>query len=344
MAQRGVTGGLPALITHPKWKEVADSIKSLPPCWIREDILFWEISWKPEAMPAPERLEAVIKLCALSGKKLQLGIVPCPIPTNEFWNKRVGGPWQDWFRPDFRIWEQIKITLQLIIDFAVSTWSEYGGKKEDLRFEWFNEPGVGHVSGASPEREPLGNWSQKHHEFCNFLLVKDKPISFRGHKVVGSTLSFFGEGKNEIQELKTAPGGKQGEWWGKMSRRAVNLGIYLPRAAKSPRDAVGLYKPEFERILLEMQNLPVAAPKGPLCIHEWYLSKPMLGYRNGECEDKFRADCIVAVGELITSYKEIELAFFFTHYYPPEAEKTPYDKHSAFKGATRNAMLKYLAG
>lgn len=94
-----------------------------------------------------------------------------------------------------------------------------------------------------------------------------------------------------------------------MNRRAVNLGIYLPRAAKSPRDAVGLYKPEFERILLEMQNLPVAAPKGPLCIHEWYLSKPMLGYRNGECEDKFRADCIVAVGELITSYKEIELAF-----------------------------------
>lgn len=344
MAQRGVTAGLPALITHPKWKEVSDSVKSLPSCWIREDILFWEVSWKPEELPAKERLEAVLKLCATSGKKLQLGIVPCPVPSNEFWNKRVGGPWADWFRPDFRVWEPIRKTLQMQIDFVLDKWSEFGGKREDLRFEWFNEPGTGHVSGANPEKEPVGNWSQKHHEFCNFMLVGPNAIDFHGHKVVGSTLSFFGEGKPEEQEYRTAPGGKQGQWWSKMSRRAVNMGIYMYRPAKSPQDAVALYKPEFERIITAMQNLEVAAPKGPICIHEWYLSKPMLGYRAGECEESFRADCIHAVGEFIAAHKEVEIAYFFTHWYPPEREQTVYDKHSAFSGPSRNAMIKYLRG
>lgn len=342
--QRGVTGGLPSKVSSPRWSPLAESIKALPTCWIREDFLFWELCWKPGQITDSARLDALLKLIVSSGKKLMLNVVPCPHPSAEDWAKRVGGPWDTWMRPDFRLWEPIQETLQLAIDHCVETWEGYGGKKGGLIFEWYNEPATGHVSGGNPSKEAKGTWSKQFHTFCNYLLTGASAIDFHGYRLVGPTLSFFGEESAEKRELVTAPGGSDGDWWSRMERRCMNLGIYLPRASKSPEDAAGMYRMELERIMAAMKRLNIDPPKSPLRIHEWYVTKPMLGYRQGECDDSFRADCIVAIGEVIGSYRDIEAAFFFTHFFPPEQVKTPYDEHTAFSGPARTALTKYLIG
>ncbi|MBS1727817.1 MAG: hypothetical protein JST51_13940 [Armatimonadetes bacterium] len=342
--QRGVTAGLPSKVSHPRWNTIADSVRQLPPCWIREDFLFWELCWKPLEITDSARLDAVLKLAVTSGKKLMLNVVPCPFPDAEEWKKRVGGAWDPWMRPDFRIWEPIRETLGTAIDYCVRKWESLGGAKANLVFEWYNEPATGHVSGGNADKEAKGTWNPQFHAFCNYLLVGSNAVDFHGYKLVGPTLSMFGEGDAERQELKTALGGSEGQWWSKMQRRCVNLGIYLPRAAKSADEASDMYRVELERIIGLMKGLAVAPAKSPIRIHEWYVSKPMLGYRNGECEDSFRADCIVAIGEVIASYRDIEAAFFFTHFYPPEQVKSPYDDHSAFSGPARTAMVRFLSG
>lgn len=341
MIQRGVTAGLPGRTSSPQWKAVAQSVKALPTCWIREDFLFWEVCWNPGELSMPERLDAVLDVALSGGKKLMLNLVPCPHPTSEGWNKRLGGPWDTWMRPDFRLWEPIQESTQLALDHCIDRWESKGGKKTSLVFEWFNEPATGHVSGGSEAKEAKGTWSKQFHSFCDYLLTENSPLDFKGYKLVGPTLSMFGEGEAERVELKTAP---QGEWWGKMQRRCMNLGIYLPRQARTPDDAASMYRKELERIIQLMKRLDVGVPKSPLRIHEWYVSKPMLGYRNGECDDGFRADCIDAIGDVIASYKDIEAAFFFSHFYPPENVKTPYDVHSAFSGPARTAMTRWLKG
>ncbi|MEI8281889.1 MAG: hypothetical protein WCG75_05755, partial [Armatimonadota bacterium] len=315
MTQRGVTAGLPSKVSDPKWSSIADGVRSLPTCWIREDFLFWEVCWNPVEIVAPERLDAVMALCISSGKKLMLNVVPCPHPTSEGWQRRLGGSWPVWMRPDFRLWEPIRESLQLAIDHCVNKWQSMKGSKASLVFEWFNEPATGHASGGNLSLEPKGTWNTQFHAFCNYLLVGPKAVSFHGHQLVGSTLSFFGEKDAERVELLTATGGHHGEWWSKMSRRCVNLGIYLPQRANTPDEAAALYRRELERILGTVSHLKIAPPSQKIRVHEWYVTKPMLGYRNGECDDTFRADCIQAIGETIVSYRSIEAAFFFAHYH-----------------------------
>jgi hypothetical protein len=344
LIQRGVTAGLPSKITDPRWKSIADSVRQLPTCWIREDFLFWEVCWNPGEIVAPQRLDAVMALCLSSGKKLMLNVVPCPHPTAEGWKKRVGGSWETWMRPDFRLWEPIRETLQLAIDHCTAKWLAMGGQRKSLVFEWYNEPATGHVSGGNLAKEPRGTWSHEFHTFCNFLLIGPGAINFNGHFVVGPTLSMFGEKDAEHQELVTSIGHGDAQWWSKMSRRCVNLGIYLPKPAKTPDMAASMYRTELERILGKMKRLRVAPKSSSIRIHEWYVTKPMLGYRNGECEDDFRADCLTAIGEVIVSYRDIEAAFYFVHYFPPDPSNSPYEDHSAFSGPMRTALTHYLSG
>ena len=273
-----------------------------------------------------------------------LNVVPCPHPSSDGWKKRVGGPWETWMRPDFRLWESIRETLQLAIDHCVAHWESNCGQKNGLLFEWFNEPATGHVSGGSLNNEAKGTWSHQFHVFCDFLLLGSEGINFHGYPVVGPTLSFFGEKEAEQRELATVSGGKDGQWWSKMHRRCTNLGIYLPRPARSAEEAAGMYRRELERILGIMERLPLAPTKKKIRIHEWYVSKPMLGYHQAECDDSFRAECIHAIGEAIVSYRIVEAAFMFTHFYPPELVKTPYDDHSVFSGPARTAMTSFLKG
>jgi hypothetical protein len=344
LVQRGVTAGLPSKVTDPRWQRIADSVRQLPTCWIREDFLFWEVCWNPNEITSPERIEAVMDLCISSGKKLMLNVVPCPHPTSEGWKKRVGGEWETWMRPDFRIWEATRESLQLAIDHCIDHWVAHNGQKKSLVFEWFNEPATGHVSGGNLAKEPKGTWSKQFHTFCNYLLTGPDAVNFHGYPVVGPTLSFFGEKEAERQELNTVTGHDDGQWWSAMTRRCVNLGIYLPQPAKTPDSAAGMYREELERILQRVKGLKVATPKSPIRIHEWYVTKPMLGYRNGECDDSFRAECMIAISEVIASYRDIEAAFFFANFYPPEQVKTPYDDYSALSGPMRTALTQYLSG
>ncbi len=217
-----------------------------------------------------------------------------------------------------------------------------GGHRNALVVEWYNEPATGHVSGGNIENEPKGSWSREFHAFCNFLLIGPSGINFHGYPVVGPTLSFFGEKDAERQELATAMGGHDGHWLSKMTRRCVNLGIYLPRPAQSPEGAAEMYRVELERILRIVSGLAMPATPKHIRIHEWYVTKPMLGYPNGECEESFRAECIMAIGEAITSYRDIEAAFFFTHFYPPERVKSPYEDYGTFSGPCRTAMMRFL--
>ena len=342
--QRGVTAGLPSKITDPRWHSIAESVRQLPTCWIREDFLFWEVCWNPGEITAPELLDEVIKLCISTGKKLMLNVVPCPHPTSEKWQKRVGGPWETWMRPDFRLWEQIRETLQLAIDHCVDKWEVMNGQKKSLVFEWYNEPATGHASGGNIAKEPKGTWSKQFHTFNNYLLVGPDAITFHGYKVVGPTLSMFGEKDAERQELATVTGNGDAKWWARMSRRCVNLGLYCPEPAKTPEAAAAMYRVELERIIQRVKGLKIAVPKSPIRVHEWYVTKPMLGYRSGECDDAFRAECLVAIAEVISSYRDIEAAFFFTHFFPPEQAKTPYEDYSAFSGPMRTALTQYLRG
>lgn len=342
MIQRGVMAGLPTKTSSPDWKPIADSITQLPQCWIRESMHFHELCWEPNKFTNWERLEAVLKLTLQSKKKLMLVVVPCPHPTAEGWNKRVGGPWPWWWRPDFRIWEPIHETLQMAIDRICLKWFQLGGSKSSLVFEWFNEPATGHVAGGDPSREPKGMWSAQFHSFCNYLLIDNGGINWHGHKVVGATLSMFGQPEPERVELSTASGGDDGYWWTAMHRRCVNLGIYLPTPVQSPEEAASQYRKQLEVIMAKMANLDLPVPKSPLRVHEWYVTKPMLGYHNGACSDTLRRECMEAIGAVIKSYKDIEAAFFFAHHYNPPDPKSLYEQHSAFSGPARQAMVKFL--
>ncbi len=344
LIQRGVTAGLPSRVSDPRWAPVANSIHQLPACWIREDFLFWEVCWNPGEITSSERLDAVMALCLSSGKKLMLNVVPCPHPTSEVWKKRVGGSWETWMRPDFRLWEPIRETLQLAIDHCIEKWESMHGKKNALIFEWYNEPATGHVSGGNGAKEPKGTWSKQFHAFCDFLLTGPAGLNFHQYSVVGPTMSFFGEKDAERQELATVTGGHDGLWWSKMTRRCVNLGIYLPRQARSAEEAADMFRDELERVLAKVRALKLPPTRSKIRIHEWYVTKPMLGYPNGECDESFRADCIVSIGEAIATYREVEAAFFFTHFMTPEAVLSPYDDYGAFSGPSRAAMVKYLAG
>lgn len=342
MTKRGVTGMIPAKLT-PDYNPILDSLKSLPSCWVRNPIYFNEIFLSPHKRTNTAPLEYLLKAAISSGKKLQLILTPCPHPSCFDWQKPIGGPWAAWFRPDFRIWEPIKKDAQDIIDFTINTWESLGGTKTGLRFEWFNEPATGHVGGGDPKKEPKGLWSGEFHSFCNYLLVDNGGLNFRGYPLIGPTLSMFGQPEPERIELQSCPGGDDGFWWSKMQRRCVNVGIYAPRPAKSPEDAARMFRPELERIIAIMKNLPVPIESKKICIHEWYCTKPMLGYRDGKCDNQFVADCIEAIGEAICSYSDIEFAFLFAHHFndPPGSL---YEEFSCFSGPKRTAMSNYLVG
>ncbi len=343
--KRGVTAGIPLRRDPAHRKEVIASVRKLPPCWIRADIVFWEVFLTPDSTAHTSDLEDIIEICIESGKKLMLNLTPVPHPSFQAWHTVTGGPWPEWFRPDFRLWHLCRQKAQWLIDFLSKRWLKLGGSKEGLRFEWFNEPGHGHVGGTSPKSgQATGVWDIAFHSFCNFMLVDEGHLDFRGHILEGATLSFFGEGAPERQELATAPGGDDGQWWSAIDRRAFNLAVYSKERVKTPERYAEIHAEELERVVGKMKALPVNAPKGPICIHEWYITKPMLGYHDGSCSDQFKADAIVAVGESIARNPDIELAFFFTHYFPPSEMKDEYGKHSAYSGPSRKALERFLRG
>jgi hypothetical protein len=97
-------------------------------------------------------------------------------------------------------------------------------------------------------------------------------------------------------------------------------------------------------MIAKITALPIPTTSKQICIHEWYITKPMLGYYKGECDESLRAECIIATGEKIASYSEIEMAFFFTHYFPNEENVSEYEKYGAYRGLSRKALERFLRG
>lgn len=306
--------------------------------------MLWEV-YVDYDRPYWDDLDEGMRAVATSGKKLLLGLSPVPHPNNESWQRHTGGPWKEWWRPDFRLWSESRKRAQVMIDHCTKLWHELGGSTSGLRFEWFNEPAKGHVGGPSPESgQPDGMWDTAFHSFCNYMLVDDGHLNFHGHTVQGSTISFWGEGEREETELRTLVGGDDGQWWTRMNRRCANFSHYYRGQVKRPEEYAAQYGQALESMISKITALPIPTTSKQVCIHEWYVTKPMLGYYKGECDESLRAECIIATGEKIAQYKEIEMAFFFAHYFPPEASASEYTKYGAFQGPSRKALERFLRG
>lgn len=345
MLKRGVNTQIPLRRIGGPRVEVLSDMKKLPTCWIREQAMLWEIYGQIDK-PFWDDLDDRVQATASSGKKLLLGLTPVPHPSLYDWQKLTGGPWKEWWRPDFRLWNASRERAQIIIDRAVRLWKASGGSEAGLRFEWFNEPACGHVGGPSPSTgQAVGTWDSAFHSFCNYMLVDEGHLNFHGHIVQGSTISFWGEPGNEETELRTLVGGDDGQWWTRMNRRAVNISHYYQGGkVKRPEEYAAQFGGALEHMIAKTQALPIPTTSKAITIHEWYITKPILGYRQGECDESLRAECIIAAGEKIASYKEIEMAMFFAHYFPPAAEVNEYEKHSAFRGESRKALERFLRG
>ena len=306
--------------------------------------MLWEIYGdhdKPTWLDLEDRIRAV----ATSQKKLLLGLSPVPNPGNPSWHRYTGGPWKEWWRPDFRLWSAARERGQDIIDHSVNLWRQLGGQPDGLRFEWFNEPARGHVGGPSEASgQAVGTWDQAFHSFCNYMLVDDGQFDFHGHIVQGSTISFWGEPGPEAVELKTLVGGEDGQWWTRMNRRCANFSHYYRGQVRRPEEYANRYGEALESMIRKLTALDIPTTSKQICIHEWYITKPMLGYYKGECDESLRAECIIATGEKIASYKEIEMAFFFTHFFPNEESVSVYEKYSAYRGPSRKALERFLRG
>lgn len=344
MLRRGVSTAIPLRRTNGPRVEVINDLKTLPTCWIREQAMLWEIFAeydKPMWLDLDDRIRTV----AMSKKKLLLGLSPVPHPANPNWHRHTGGPWKEWWRPDFRLWGASRERAQDIIDHAVNLWRQLGGSPSGLRFEWFNEPARGHVGGPSEASgQAVGTWDTAFHSFCNYMLVDEGHLNFHGHTVQGSTLSFWGEPGPEAVELRTCVGGDDGQWWTRMNRRCANISHYYRGQVRRPEEYAKQYGEALESMIGKISALPIPTTSKQICIHEWYVTKPMLGYHKGECSDTLRAECIIAAGEEIARHSEIEMAFFFTHFFPDEANVSEYEKYSAYRGVGRKALERYLRG
>ena len=337
----GVTAHLPLHFSGTQAAKASEYIRNLPKCWIRDDLLFWTISFRPAELSSTGDLLAKIRLVAGGGHNLILNIVPCPRPDAPGWNTRIGGPWKFWFRPDFRLWDSIQETTQMQVDFVSNEWKKLGRTKSDLRFEWFNEPAAGHASGGDLP-EPRGNWSLEFHAMCNHLLLQSGGLNLRGHKLVGPTLSFLGEPAAEDQEIKTAPGGRLAKWWTKIDQRALNSRVYSPTPIKEPSQLVDLWRPELERRIKKLRSLDIPVTPDLVSLNEWYVTHPMLGYPKPPYDEGLRAECIAALGEQIFRTPHLESAFFYcllnTH-----VSTKPQDQHHTESSLAFSALCKYLA-
>ncbi len=345
MLRRGVSTQIPLRRTNGPRVEVINDLKKLPTCWVREQAMLWEIYIDPDK-PMWLDLDDRIRAVATSQKKLLLGLSPVPHPENTNWQRHTGGPWKEWWRPDFRLWDASRDRAQQMIDHTVELWQKLGGSPGGLRFEWFNEPARGHVGGPSDASgQPAGTWDTAFHSFCNYMLVDEGRLNFRGHTVQGSTISFWGEPEPEAVELRTLVGGDDGQWWTRMNRRCANISHYYRGGkVRRPEEYAAQYGGALESMIRKITALPIPTTSKQICIHEWYITKPMLGYHQGECDESLRAECIIAAGEKIASYKEIEMAFFFTHYFGDESKNSEYEKHSAYRGVSRKALERFLRG
>lgn len=344
MLKRGVSTSIPLRRTSGPRQEIINDIKNLPTCWLREQAMLWEIYADPDK-PMWLDLEDRVRAAAIGQKKLLLGLSPVPHPGNPNWYRHTGGPWREWWRPDFRLWDASRERGQQIIDRAVNLWKQLGGSQAGLRFEWFNEPARGHVGGPSDASgQPVGTWDTAFHSFCNYMLVDDGHLNFHGHIVQGSTISFWGEPEPEAVELRTLVGGDDGQWWTRMNRRCANISHYYRGQVKRPEEYAAQYGQALESMIRKITALPIPTTSKQICIHEWYVTKPMLGYYKGECDESLRAECIIAAGEKIASYKEIEMAFFFSHYFQPGDPSNEYEKYGAYSGPSRKALEQFLRG
>lgn len=340
-AKRGVTTHLPGNLTDAAGKRALEKVSKLPPCWIRDDLGFWILSWEPNRLTNTAEVMGKMMAAHNGGHSLILNIVPCPVPDFPGWNKRVGGPWKYWFRPDFRLWDPIQETLQMQIDFLSAEWTKLGRQKADLRFEWFNEPGSGNVSGMNLP-EPRGNWSLEFHAFCNHLLVRNGGINFRGHKLMGPTLSFLGDPTGEKQELETCTGGSIGRWWSKIDQRAFNSGVYLTPKVKTPEDAAKRWITEVDRRIQLLLKLDIPVQNRTASLHEWYVSHPMLGQTNPPFDEPFRAECMLAIGEEILKHPALESAYFYCLLNAAK-DDSPYNRHHCENGFMLDALRRYLS-
>lgn len=349
----GVTAHLPVRGSDSDWIRVRKTLAKLPKCCIREDLLFWEVSWVPGVLETRD-LEKRMGAIAQSGHKLLLNVVPHPHPSSKAWQailakypKRV--PWATWHRPPYPLWEPIQATLQMQIDWVVNFWRKQGRALEELTFEWINEPATGFVSGG-PKSEPEGLWSQAFHAFCNHLLLQDGGIDFRGHALVGPTLSFWDKPGQEVVGMGSVEGGSGAKWWRVIDRLSLNSAVYLPfDAPKEPRLVAEQTFREIDRRIQRMKQLDLPAATAPFGLHEWYVTKETLGV-TGPLDPQLRAECIEALGARLKSHPDLWGVFFYCLFNTKPtprslAESTGFRRyeHSCESGPAFRALTRFLS-
>jgi len=305
-------------------------------------LLFWTISWEPRKLTETSELRAKLQVIAKAGHKLILNVVPCPVPNVPGWSRLVGGPSLDWFRPNFRLWDAIQETTQMQIDLVVSEWKRLGRSKADLRFEWFNEPATGHVSG-SKKPEPIGTWSLEFHAMCNHLLLHEGGIQFQGHALMGPTVSFLGDPGAEDVEIRTAPGGNLAKWWSRIDQRAMNGGVYSKTQITNPEQAAILWVSALAQRVETLRKLDIPVQNDHISIHEWYVNQPRLGYFKPPYDESLRSECLLAIGERLPQIPHLETAIFYS-LLKPSNTTNQYDIHDCESAASFAALCKYVSG
>lgn len=350
----GVTAHLPVRGSDADWARVRKTLSKLPKCLLRDDLLFWEVSWTPGVLNKTD-LEKRIGAVARSGHSLMLNVVPHPHPKSRPWQQVLANypkevPWVTWHRPPYPLWEPIQSTLQMQLDWVTRYWASQGRASEDLIFEWINEPATGYVSGGPPT-EPEGLWSQAFHAFCNHILLADGGIDFNGHIVLGPTLSFWDRPGQEKVGLASVEGGSGAKWWNRMDRLSLNSGVYLPaRTPKDPSIIAERTVQEIDRRIQRIKRLDLPAARFPCGLHEWYVTKQTLGVI-GELDPQLRAESIVAIGEKLKAHPDLWAVLFYclfnTKPFPRSLESATgfrrYD-HSAESGPAFQALTTFLSG
>jgi len=348
----GVTAHLPVKGTELDWKRARATLAKLPTCTIREDLLFWEVSWAPGVLDT-RILEKRLGIIARSGHNLVLNVVPHPHPSSQPWQNRLAKypkrvPWVTWHRPPYPLWEPIQHTLQKQINWVSDFWMEQGRGHYDLTFEWINEPATGYVSGG-PKSEPEGLWSQAFHAFCNHILLADGGIDWQGHLLLGPTLSFWDKPGQEKVGFASVEGGSGARWWEKIDCLSLNSAVYLPASVKKdPAQIAERTFQEIDRRIRRMKRLDLPAASHEMGLHEWYVTKETVGV-GGALDPLLRAECIEAIGEKLKSHPDLWAIFFYCLFNTNSAPKTIEEskgfrryEHSCESGPAFRALTKFL--
>ncbi len=326
------------------WGPAIALLKSLPPCWLRFDPLFWEITFEPERLNDTKRLDRIIAEVGRMRHGLVMGLVPCPHPNADGWQRVQGGKWPDWMRPPWRLWPSIRKTTQMLVDHTVRGWKAQGRSIADLRFAWWNEPAKGHASGPRVGNLATGDWGEEFHRASSAILVDGGGVNFRGCMLCGPTLSFFGEKGHEERELASVTGGKNGGWWERIDRRAFNSGIYFPRGLPLSK-GVGRYKTETQRRVDIMRALKVPAPRDRVDIHEWYATPGSLGRPDKPYNEKDRGEAIASLGYALDKVEGLDLKLFFSliNYTGDPQRVSPYELYGVANSPALEGLRRWLA-